>query len=120
VRLIDAGADVSRDDRVMRRRGVASDELDGGLATRRSVACHPTQVEFLNAQPEIVGVEVTGSGDVSDRKVRVDAGYSHRSSSSRTYAASRPLRLPPLARRQSCVNVVSRRQVTGDGPAQKG
>jgi len=33
-RLIDAGADVHRDDRVMRRRRVAGDELDGGLATR--------------------------------------------------------------------------------------
>src|SRR5207302_3284553 len=67
-------------------------ELDGGLATRRSVARHPPQVEFLNTQPEVVGVEVTGSGDVSDRKVRIDAGYSHRSSSSRADAASLPVR----------------------------
>src|SRR5207237_1250622 len=71
-----------------RRRGVASDELDGSLAARRSVARDPPQVEFLNTQPEVVGVEVTGRGDVSDRKVRIDAGYSHRSSSSRTDAAS--------------------------------
>lgn len=94
VRLINAGADVNRDDRVMRRRGVATDQLDGGLATRRSVARHPPQVEFLNTQPEVVGVEVTGSSDVSDRKVRIDAGYSHGSSSSRTDAADRSGRSP--------------------------
>lgn len=63
---------------------VAVVPMRGPFADRRRdqhIRIEHSQVEFLNAQPEVVGVEVTGSGDVSDWKIRIDAGYSHQSSS---------------------------------------
>ena len=42
VRLVDVGADVHRDDRVVRRRGVVRDELDGGVAVGRWCSARPT------------------------------------------------------------------------------
>jgi len=41
---------------------------------------NPAHIETLDAQPEVLGVEASGSFDVSDWKVRNNAGYLHLSS----------------------------------------
>jgi hypothetical protein len=41
---------------------------------------NPPHVETLHAQTEIVGIEVTGGFNVSDRNVGDNAGYVHLSS----------------------------------------
>jgi hypothetical protein len=74
VRLLDAVADVDRDHRVVRSGGVAGDELNDGPAVRGLVSGDPAHVEPLDAEPEVVHVEVASFANVWDGQVRGDAG----------------------------------------------
>src|ERR1700704_2868976 len=103
---------VNGNDRVFGCVGIAGDELDVRTAVGRGVAGHPSHVELLGAQPEVVGVEGLCRINVSHSKVRHDAfsahavllpvperGSGHRSSvcrarNSTTAPAKRSLRSP--------------------------
>src|SRR3954454_16763994 len=60
-------------DRIFRCACVPRYELDIRHAVGRGVAGHPSHVELLGAQPEVVGVEALGRVDVSHSKVCHDA-----------------------------------------------
>ena len=57
--------------------GVAGDELNDGPAVRGLESGDPAHVEPLDAEPEVVHVEVASFANVWDGQVRGDAGGLH-------------------------------------------
>jgi hypothetical protein len=66
IRLLDAVTDGDRDHRILRSCSVTSDELNDGLAVRGLKAGDLAHVECLDAEPEIVNVEVASLANVWD------------------------------------------------------
>jgi hypothetical protein len=76
--FLDAVTDGDGNRRILRGRSVASDELNDGPTVRGLKAGDPTHMESLDAEGEVVNVEVARLADVGDRQVREDIGDLHR------------------------------------------
>ena len=72
--LVHVGADVDRDDRILRRAGIAGYKLYRDPAVRRGVPGHPAEVHRLHAQPQVLPIELARSRYVGNREVRGNAG----------------------------------------------
>jgi hypothetical protein len=80
LRLRPGGVDVvggHRHHRVLRRGGVARDELDPARRSRAGEAGHPSQVELFGGEPEEVGVEGLRRVDVGHPEIGDDAVGAH-------------------------------------------
>src|SRR5918995_280999 len=75
--LVHVGADVDRDDGILRCAGIAGYELYRDPPVRCGVPGHPAEVHRLHAQAQVLPVELARSRYVGNREVRGYAGYPH-------------------------------------------